>query len=95
MRISEATAKTIVEIAYKHFGSNAQVRLFGSRLDDHARGGDIDIHIFAPGSSYQDEIGFLVDIDEKLDEKVDLRVQKKEVLLIDSIARKNGVLLSV
>ncbi len=43
MRISDATRQTIVKTAQEIFGDNAEVLLFGSRVDDHARGGDIDL----------------------------------------------------
>ncbi len=93
MRISDQTVKILTALAKVHFGENAQVRLFGSRTDDSVRGGDIDIHIIAPDSSYRDEIAFLVDVEEQLDERVDLRVQRKEPLLIDEIAVRKGVVL--
>lgn len=33
----------MAETARQIFGSNARLRLFGSRLDDAARGGDVDL----------------------------------------------------
>jgi len=43
MRLSEDQARIIHETACNVFGANARVRLFGSRLDDGLRGGDIDL----------------------------------------------------
>lgn len=43
MRLSEDQARVIRESTRDIFGKHARVRLFGSRLDDHQRGGDIDL----------------------------------------------------
>lgn len=43
MRISEQARTTIRETAKEIFGSHTDVILFGSRVDDRARGGDIDL----------------------------------------------------
>ena len=48
MRLTEQTRQTIVSTARAVFGDQARVRLFGSRLDDAARGGDIDLLIEIP-----------------------------------------------
>ena len=56
MRLSANVATVLTRLAKKHFGEEAKVRLFGSRVDDSARGGDIDLQIFAPNSTYRDEI---------------------------------------
>ena len=45
MRISSQTRSTIRRTAEEIFGDHASVRLFGSRVDDHAKGGDIDLLI--------------------------------------------------
>jgi len=45
MRLTEQQIDTIRSETAKAFGTNAQVRLFGSRVDDTRRGGDIDLHI--------------------------------------------------
>jgi predicted nucleotidyltransferase len=94
MRISDKTVATLINLAKVHFGNDAEVRLFGSRTNDAIRGGDIDIQVIAPNSSYRDEISFLVDVERDLDERVDLRVQRGSGLLIDKIARDKGVLLN-
>ena len=43
MRISPQQIDTIIQTARSIAGQDAQVWLFGSRLDDAARGGDLDL----------------------------------------------------
>lgn len=43
MRLTEAQTQAILEIAQQLMGSRCRVRVFGSRLDDAARGGDLDL----------------------------------------------------
>ena len=45
MRISEPQIQSIKHVIADLLGSQVQIRLFGSRLNDEARGGDIDIYI--------------------------------------------------
>lgn len=48
MRLSPDQARAIVLATQELAGSDARVRLFGSRLDDRARGGDIDLLVECP-----------------------------------------------
>ena len=43
MRLSPDQVHAIVTTTQELAGSDARVRLFGSRLNDHLRGGDIDL----------------------------------------------------
>ncbi|MEI6285321.1 MAG: nucleotidyltransferase domain-containing protein [Bacillota bacterium] len=45
MRISAEQIATIKQLTTKFFGGQSVVRLFGSRLNDNARGGDYDFAI--------------------------------------------------
>ncbi|WP_434581570.1 nucleotidyltransferase domain-containing protein [Sulfurimonas sp. NW15] len=46
MRLNEKEISIIKDTIFNEFG-NAQVYLFGSRLDDSKRGGDIDLFIIS------------------------------------------------
>ena len=45
MRLTQTQISTIVEVVKQFAREDATVYLFGSRLDDRARGGDIDLLI--------------------------------------------------
>jgi len=45
MRLNAKQTSTIRRIVREEAGNDAVVRLFGSRLDDDARGGDIDLFL--------------------------------------------------
>lgn len=45
MRLSKSTIHTIKQYAREFFGNDAEVYLFGSRVNDRLRGGDIDLLI--------------------------------------------------
>jgi hypothetical protein len=45
VRLTPEAIAIIVETVKTRLGDEAQVRLFGSRLDDSAKGGDIDLHV--------------------------------------------------
>ena len=64
-------------------GGGAVVKLFGSRLDDHKKGGDIDLLLILPGEQsmseiFQIKISFLTALEQKIGEqKVDLLIRHK------------------
>jgi predicted nucleotidyltransferase len=43
MRLTDHQARAITQLAHEIAGERVQVRVFGSRLDDDARGGDLDL----------------------------------------------------
>lgn len=45
MRLTSEQIGKIREIVHRQAGARAEVRLFGSRLDDNARGGDVDLYV--------------------------------------------------
>ena len=48
MRLTEDQIAEILRLTHEIAGDNALVRVFGSRLDDSARGGDLDLMIECP-----------------------------------------------
>ncbi|MDD5383773.1 MAG: nucleotidyltransferase domain-containing protein [Gallionella sp.] len=48
MRLSRQTQQTIRDTVREVFGIEAGVKLFGSRINDDARGGDIDLLVELP-----------------------------------------------
>mgnify|MGYP005847460419 CR=1 FL=1 len=49
MRVSQQQREEIRRAVRELAGEQARARLFGSRLDDQARGGDIDLLVEIPG----------------------------------------------
>jgi predicted nucleotidyltransferase len=80
-------------------GEGAQVRLFGSRLDDAARGGDVDLHVSlakAPPNPAWDCAKLAVALQRQLEgRKVDVRLWWPELTpqSIDRVAWHDGVVL--
>ena len=76
MRISEFEKEVIVE-AVKAADPLAKVWLFGSRVDDSKKGGDIDIGIMSTIVNVMEEIQIKQNICDKIGEqKIDLAVSK-------------------
>ncbi|WP_302560968.1 nucleotidyltransferase domain-containing protein [Phocaeicola sartorii] len=49
MRLQPKEIQTIIQVAKEIYGESVKVYLFGSRLDDEKRGGDIDLLIRSTG----------------------------------------------
>ena len=74
MRLTDFEKKTIKETAKDIFGPDARIFLFGSRVKDHEKGGDIDLYIETDQDScLEDKISFLSNLKFKLgDQKIDV-----------------------
>jgi len=100
MRISESQRNIIKQTVLKYFGAGSELRLFGSRVDDSARGGDIDLYVEPEMREVDDimaaKLDTLLVLHQLLGEqKIDLVINRKvgKMLPIYKIAKKTGVAL--
>jgi predicted nucleotidyltransferase len=94
MRLSEKERSLIKKAFQESFGSG-KVYLFGSRVDDAQRGGDIDLYL-VPGQTYPDlrerKRKFLIRLMEYLGEqKIDVIVAQDPSRLIEQEAIRTGI----
>ena len=80
MRMLPGYQAAITEIAVKVFGANTSVWLFGSRLDDAAKGGDVDLLVKLE-SPTADKVLLAARYNALLQMK--LGMQKFDILVID------------
>ncbi len=93
MRLSPDEIKAIKE-TIQSFDSKAKIWLYGSRVDDLKRGGDIDLLIFSQILSFSDKLKIKSRLYEKIGEqKIDLLIAKDESKPFVRIALENAVLL--
>jgi predicted nucleotidyltransferase len=76
MRLSKRQREIIERTAIRHFGNDVRVFLFGSRVTDDAKGGDIDLYLEAVPESLvnvKNKIAFIVDLKKDLgDQRIDV-----------------------
>lgn len=99
MRLTALQKKAIREEVARIFGQDATVRLFGSRADDNARGGDIDLYVEAKGTPadlLDRELRLQARLKRRLgDRRIDIVVHDRNHPLrpIDQHARQTGIAL--
>jgi len=98
MRLQPAEATAIREAVHAVFGEKATVRLFGSRLDDRARGGDLDLLIeVEPGqATLHAEIALRERIEPAVEDlRVDILLHERDkpTSPIERIALRDGIVL--
>jgi len=93
MRLSHNEINEIKAVTYLIFGANALVTLFGSRIDDSKKGGDIDLLIKCNETISRDELyalklKFLVQLKKRIgDQKIDV--------LIDGGQQSNPIFITI
>lgn len=98
MRLTQQQQATIRTVLRRHFGPTSRIRLFGSRVDDTAKGGDIDLYIEpdiqSPDQIVAARLNALAELHLALGEqKIDLliRRQQEQELPIHRHAQETGV----
>jgi predicted nucleotidyltransferase len=81
MRLTEEELATIRSAVQAHFGTDSAVWLFGSRLDDDARGGDVDQYI-EPAAALPENL-FLAR------EALRAELERRLTLPVDVVIRRN------
>ena len=93
MRLSE-TERQAIRGAIGARDPDADVYLFGSRADDNARGGDIDLLVLSKTIDFKKKLDILVDLTEQLGEqRIDLVVAPDLSRPFTRIALAEGVRL--
>ncbi len=76
MRLSDIEKQTIASVI-RGYDSAAIIRLFGSRVNDNKRGGDIDLLIFSNKLRFEDKLRISAKLKELLgDQKIDILIAK-------------------
>ena len=94
MRLNDHEVSAIKQSACEIFGDDVVVRLFGSRVFDDQKGGDIDLYIEARPFEdvYDKKIKFLVALDKRIGEqKIDVVISREKSAPIEQSALKLGI----
>ena len=95
MRLSKHYLETIRKYFYTVF-KEGEIYLFGSRVDDSKKGGDIDLYLVLKDHSnlFQKKLTFLSRIKRELGEqRIDVVFNKDNTRLIEQEALKWGIKL--
>jgi len=93
MRLSETERQAIVE-TIRQADAEADIYLHGSRVDDNARGGDIDLLVLSAKIDLHDKLEILAGLHRRLGERrIDLAVYPDVSRPFPRVAMESGVLL--
>jgi predicted nucleotidyltransferase len=97
MRLTLQQSQIILSSTRQALGEGIQVRLFGSRVDDDARGGDVDLYVETrEAPEVWTKARLLAELEHRLGLPVDLvvHVRDEPERPIHRIAKLTGVVLS-
>jgi predicted nucleotidyltransferase len=96
MRITSTEAVQAISVIRNYLGEEAKVWLFGSRVDDAGRGGDVDLYAETtlPGVLLRETVRAKISLEHIFGRSVDLVVNNhRKDRPIYRIAREQGVRL--
>ncbi len=95
MRLTPSQIDTIRKATLHNFGEGALVWLFGSRLDDTQRGGDVDLYVETTRrNTLMSELRCKIALEDSLDLSVDLIVgEPGQDKPLYNLAKTHGVRL--
>ena len=97
MRLSAGERQSILDCVHQK-DPDALVYLYGSRLDDSLKGGDIDLLVLSRRLGFPDKIDLLIAIKDRLGEqRIDLSIKSRESAEQDPFfakVLKSGALLN-
>ncbi len=92
MRLERWEIEEIKKAAELIFGKDVKVILFGSRVDDNKKGGDIDLYVITENPTYEKKKNFWIELQERLGEqKIDIILSENPNRAIERVALKEGV----
>jgi predicted nucleotidyltransferase len=95
MRLTEDQIEIIRALLYRQFGAASTIWLFGSRTDDSAKGGDIDLYI-EPARLPRSNLFLLRqkmrrELEKRLHNAVDLVINTGHVTAFMRLAKREGI----
>ena len=97
MRLSKREIEVILQVAEDIYGTDVKVYLFGSRVDDSRRGGDIDLLVRTTSAKkgILDRVRMASRIKSLIgDQKIDIIGDYEDNQVVQE-ALKNGILLAI
>jgi len=92
MRLEEWEIEEIKKAAKLIFGEDVKVILFGSRVYDDKKGGDIDLYVITHTPTYEKKKKFWIELQERLGEqKIDIILSEDPNRSVEKVALKEGV----
>ena len=97
MRLSKREIEAILQVAEDIYGTDVKVYLFGSRVDDSRRGGDIDLLVRTTSEKkgILDRVRMASRIKSLIgDQKIDIIGDYEDNQVVQEVL-KNGILLAI
>lgn len=94
MRLTQQEIQGIKQSSCEVFGEATRVILFGSRVNDQAVGGDIDLYVISQSREglLMKKLDFLVTVKLRIgDQKIDVILSEDQTRLIEQEALRTGI----